>query len=68
MSVPTIPVEVSDPEFATDLKVYLEKVVANHLEKAIVVTEQGFFVLVEPGRNEPCFCGSGKKYKKCCGG
>ena len=21
-----------------------------------------------PGRNEPCWCGSGKKYKKCCGG
>ena len=20
-----------------------------------------------PSRNEPCFCGSGKKYKKCCG-
>jgi len=20
-----------------------------------------------PGRNEPCVCGSGKKYKKCCG-
>ncbi len=20
-----------------------------------------------PGRNEPCSCGSGKKYKKCCG-
>jgi uncharacterized protein YchJ len=19
------------------------------------------------GRNEPCICGSGKKYKKCCG-
>jgi len=19
------------------------------------------------GRNEPCFCGSGKKYKHCCG-
>lgn len=19
------------------------------------------------GRNEPCYCGSGKKYKKCCG-
>jgi uncharacterized protein YchJ len=19
------------------------------------------------GRNEPCTCGSGKKYKKCCG-
>ena len=21
----------------------------------------------KPGRNEPCPCGSGKKYKKCCG-
>jgi len=20
----------------------------------------------KPGRNEPCICGSGKKYKKCC--
>jgi uncharacterized protein len=20
-----------------------------------------------PGRNDPCACGSGKKYKKCCG-
>lgn len=19
-----------------------------------------------PGRNDPCHCGSGKKYKKCC--
>ena len=22
----------------------------------------------KPGRNDPCFCGSGKKYKRCCGG
>jgi len=22
----------------------------------------------EPGRNQPCPCNSGKKYKKCCGG
>jgi len=21
----------------------------------------------QPGRNDPCPCGSGKKYKKCCG-
>ncbi len=21
----------------------------------------------DPGRNEPCLCGSGKKYKRCCG-
>ena len=24
--------------------------------------------MVPSGRNEPCPCGSGKKYKKCCGG
>ena len=23
--------------------------------------------VVGPGRNDPCPCGSGKKYKKCCG-
>jgi len=23
-------------------------------------------VKVRIGRNDPCFCGSGKKYKKCC--
>ena len=22
---------------------------------------------IKIGRNDPCFCGSGKKYKKCCG-
>ncbi|WP_085931013.1 SEC-C metal-binding domain-containing protein [Anaerophaga thermohalophila] len=22
---------------------------------------------LKPGRNDPCPCGSGKKYKKCCG-
>ncbi|GLT17658.1 UPF0225 protein [Vibrio zhanjiangensis] len=23
--------------------------------------------MIKIGRNDPCFCGSGKKYKKCCG-
>jgi uncharacterized protein YecA (UPF0149 family) len=26
------------------------------------------FGKIKVGRNEPCPCGSGKKYKKCCGG
>lgn len=31
-------------------------------------TEEGSFVREEKiGRNDPCPCGSGKKYKKCCG-
>ncbi|MBN4073214.1 SEC-C domain-containing protein [Mariprofundus ferrooxydans] len=25
-----------------------------------------FKPLAKPGRNDPCFCGSGKKYKQCC--
>lgn len=29
--------------------------------------EQGRMSSWPPGRNEPCWCGSGRKYKKCCG-
>jgi len=29
------------------------------------VVEEIFIPL--PKRNDPCFCGSGRKYKKCCG-
>lgn len=28
---------------------------------------QPYIAPVKPGRNDPCSCGSGKKYKKCCG-
>lgn len=28
---------------------------------------QPYLAPVKPGRNDPCSCGSGKKYKKCCG-
>ena len=30
-------------------------------------TSKMFVKEAEPGRNDPCPCGSGKKYKKCCG-
>jgi len=35
--------------------------------------EDGHWFYVEgeqpkPGRNDPCICGGGKKYKRCCGG
>ena len=29
---------------------------------------QGFLTKGGQGANEPCACGSGRKYKKCCGG
>lgn len=41
----------------------------NNLEKAL--ENEPPFALVPgqklPGRNDPCLCGSGKKFKKCCG-
>jgi hypothetical protein len=51
-----------------------------HVEAAPAFTPEAALALAEsyrpsgpvhaekkPGRNEPCSCGSGKKYKKCCG-
>jgi tetratricopeptide (TPR) repeat protein len=34
---------------------------------AMHLTGDGEVILWPPGRNEPCWCGSGRKYKKCCG-
>ena len=46
-------------------------------ERSRFVREQGYWFYVDgeqiesamkaPGRNDPCHCGSGKKFKKCCG-
>jgi len=50
-------------------------------ERSRFVREQGVWFYVDgvqvesntlhnlksPGRNDPCYCGSGKKFKKCCG-
>ena len=36
-------------------------------EKKVVRTSQPIRVENKVGRNDPCPCGSGKKYKKCCG-
>jgi hypothetical protein len=42
---------------------------SNRSMKNIAATSSPMPVRVEkhPGRNEPCSCGSGKKFKKCCG-
>lgn len=48
----------------------MKKWVKEH-EKELKQEQQGKVETVvkekEPGRNDPCPCGSGKKYKKCCG-
>jgi uncharacterized protein YecA (UPF0149 family) len=47
---------------------------AEELEQELDVLDPGKTINVpyiappKVGRNDPCPCGSGKKYKKCCGG
>ena len=49
-----IELEPDKPEDITDLNILLNPQKTMIAEKKV-------------GRNEPCPCGSGKKYKKCCG-
>jgi SWIM/SEC-C metal-binding protein len=49
-----IELEPDKPEDITDLERLLNPIKPQRVEK-------------KPGRNEPCSCGSGKKYKNCCG-
>jgi len=37
-------------------------------ESGIIAPKSAPVASVKVGRNDPCPCGSGKKYKKCCGG
>lgn len=50
----TIELTPDKPEDITDLEILLNPVKTEVADK-------------KAGRNEPCPCGSGKKYKKCCG-
>ena len=50
----TIGLEPDKPEDITDLEILLNPPKPKIAEKKV-------------GRNEPCPCGSGNKYKKCCG-
>lgn len=64
------PLEETDPELAgLIMKVCRKeiKAVVNDT-KVYERTLLGFReVTLEAGRNDPCPCGSGKKFKKCCG-
>ncbi len=50
----TITVNVETQEDLVELDTILNKPTTTVFEKT-------------PNRNDPCLCGSGKKYKKCCG-
>jgi len=45
-----------------------EGAVESIVELTAVLNKEDTVILDKvPGRNDPCLCGSGKKYKKCCG-
>jgi len=50
----TIEVDPNKPEDVTDLELLQNRPKPREASP-------------KPGRNDPCPCGSGKKYKKCCG-
>ncbi len=52
-----------DLEDESDLKEYIE----SRQHNAGMDKKPGMKLVKKTGRNEPCPCGSGKKYKKCCG-
>ena len=52
--------EESDPELAGLIQWFVEQ--PKHVRRQINTTR----VTPTIGRNDPCLCGSGKKFKKCC--
>lgn len=48
------------------LKGYSASQLSKDGDAAEPAPEQQTKAAAEPGRNDPCYCGSGKKYKKCC--
>ena len=51
------------------LKDHQAEIESGEIEKSTEAAKPQTFVKTGPeiGRNDPCTCGSGKKYKKCCG-
>jgi uncharacterized protein YecA (UPF0149 family) len=67
-----------DEEFANLIKMVVDRNVSGTYPK-IIISPPNMVLLnngkmlseisgegIMPGRNDPCFCGSGKKFKKCC--
>ena len=55
------------PSPSQNITINVSQVVEQTLANAPKAKSQGTPQSKKIGRNEPCSCGSGKKYKKCCG-
>ncbi len=54
------PIEKTDPEYARLIRDYVNNPNRQKLKN------RKDYLKNKIGRNDPCICGSGKKYKKCC--
>ena len=54
-------------EGAEDVEHALDAIGLDTLRAALADSLGGIVAADEPGRNDPCPCGSGSKYKRCCG-
>ncbi|MEW5995077.1 MAG: SEC-C metal-binding domain-containing protein [Candidatus Zixiibacteriota bacterium] len=63
-------IQLDDPEFDVKVK-ELDRQLLQHSDFAYFplpsISDRGSGPSEKIGRNDPCPCGSGKKYKKCCG-
>ena len=55
-------IDLNSPKAVTWIKKHEKELRQEQFGKVETVVKEK-----EPGRNDPCPCGSGKKYKKCCG-
>jgi tetratricopeptide (TPR) repeat protein len=66
-----VPIRAIAPIIVADFVAWCSEHHEDHEEAraayAMHLTGDGEVVPWPPGRNEPCWCGSGRKYKKCCG-
>jgi len=62
------PIEKNDPEFSKLLNWFCNKLNKNRIYKKKPINDNTPIIKTNKKikRNDPCFCGSGKKFKKCC--
>jgi uncharacterized protein YchJ len=58
-------VDTLDPEFAFLIQQVIEHNRIHSNNKITILGDKIYYKLIL-SRNDPCYCGSGKKYKKCC--
>jgi len=56
-----------EPDKVREYKMLMNKLMPSATKKSLYYKPSPIKKPVKTGRNEPCPCGSGKKYKKCCG-